>query len=108
MKAVVACDRGTATLTGGDVLRIAVPGGPDRTEDLSAERPGFETLLTLFLRKAVGGLIPAPDLHDLSAAMTLCRAAAASRDAGSRWNSPRRAKGGCGRGDAPWPHPGRV
>ena len=81
-RAVVTCDRGAATLTGGDELKIAVPGEPDRVEDLSAERPGFETLLTLFLRKAVGGLIPAPDLHDLSAAMTFCRVAAASAGRG--------------------------
>ena len=77
-EAVVTCERGAATLAGERELRVAADGEPERTEDLSAERPGFETLLTLFLRRAVGGLIPAPDLHDLSAATALCRAAAES------------------------------
>ena len=75
VKAVVRCERGTATLTGSDDLRYAVRGEPERAEDLSAERPGFEVLLTLFLRRAVGGLIPAPDLHDLGLAHALTRAA---------------------------------
>ena len=75
VKATVRCERGTATLAGPDDLRYTVRGEPERVEDLSGERPGFETLLTLFLRRAVGGLIPAPDLHDLGFALALARAA---------------------------------
>ena len=82
VKAVVRCERGAATLTGGGDLRFTVRGEPERVEDLSGERPGFETLLTLFLRRAVGGLIPAPDLHDLNAALTLTRAATLSAAGG--------------------------
>ncbi len=83
LKAVVRCERGTATLSGAHGLRYTVRGEPERAEDLSEERPGFDTLLALFLRRAVGGLIPAPDLHDLGWAMTLTRAATASARTGA-------------------------
>ena len=82
IKATVRCERGTATLSGLHGLRYTVRGEPERVEDLEAERPGFDTLLALFLRRAVGGLIPAPDLHDLGWAMTLTRAATAAAAAG--------------------------
>ena len=81
-EATVTCAGGTATLAGGRTLRVAVRGEAERTEDLSAEPPGFRTLLTLFLRRAVGGLVPVPDLHDLAAAVTLGRAAAESARTG--------------------------
>ncbi|QDT15633.1 Gfo/Idh/MocA family oxidoreductase [Alienimonas californiensis] len=81
-KATVRCERGVATLSGASGLRYAVRGEPERVEDLSAERPGFDTLLTLFLRRAIGGLIPAPDLHDLGWAMALTRAAGAAAAGG--------------------------
>ena len=83
VKATVRCEKGTATLTGAFELRYTVRGEPERTEDLSAERPGFDTLLTLFLRRAVGGLIPAPDLHDYGWATALARAATAAATSGA-------------------------
>ncbi|NNJ26976.1 hypothetical protein [Alienimonas chondri] len=82
VKATVRCERGVATLSDSHGLRYTIRGEPERIEDLSTERPGFDTLLALFLRRAVGGLIPAPDLHDLGWAMTLTRAATAAAQAG--------------------------
>ena len=82
VRATVRCERGAAVLTGPDRLRYTVRGEPEREEDLSAERPGFDTLLTLFLRRSVGGLIPAPDLHDLGWALALTRIAGESAAVG--------------------------
>ena len=77
VKATVRCESGTATLTGPDLLAAAPDGRPaDEEEDLSVERTGFAVLLDLFLRRAVGGLLPAPDLSDLLSAHALARAAA--------------------------------
>ena len=77
----VECAAGEATLRGPDRIEWTVDG-ETHADDLGGERTAYALMLDLFHRRAVGGLVPVPDLSDLTRSLRLVRAAEESRTAG--------------------------
>lgn len=75
----VRCEHGKARLLGSAAIEWIFQGQTE-TESLATERTETEVLLDHFCRRAVGGLIPVPDLGDLVRAMRALQPSAA-------WNS---------------------
>lgn len=60
----VTCKQGTATIHGPREIRWTC-NGVSKIESLHTDRSSTEVMLDLFARRAIGGLIPTPDLNDL-------------------------------------------
>jgi predicted dehydrogenase len=62
---IVKCGRGEATITSDQTIQWQITGHTPTVETLSGESDAIGMQLAIFLRRAVGGLIPAADLSDL-------------------------------------------
>lgn len=72
----VECESGRATLTGPAQISWQVTGGGCQEEVLCHERSPHEIVLDQFCRRALGGLVPVPSIHDAFRSLDAVQAAA--------------------------------
>lgn len=78
----IKCERGSATVTNGTQISWqSTEGSSDET--LSNERSPYEIILDQFCRRALGGLVPVPTVHDALKAIDALQLAMASLGRGS-------------------------
>jgi hypothetical protein len=70
----VECERGRATILSAVELRWQTNGTPV-SETLTSDRPDVEVLIDHFCRRALGGLIPVPDISDVCRGLEIISAA---------------------------------
>ena len=71
---IIQCERGVAILRGEHEIEWST-GDDSRTESLVDDRPRLDVNLDLFLRRVVGGLVPAPTLAEWHMAREAARGA---------------------------------
>lgn len=71
----VRCQRGEARILGRTQLEWTVDSAPPQSETLRSERSENETMLDLFCRRVVGGLIPVADYRDIAQPLSLLQSA---------------------------------
>lgn len=81
LRAVLTCRSGLVEIQDQDRLVYRVRGA-SREESLQEDRPCTELMVDLFARRALGGLVPVPDLNDVKTSLRIVEAAQRSLAAG--------------------------